>query len=380
MRPILLLILAISLAGSSRAGGDWTTFHGDESLSGNVDVRLPAEPVRLWRFNAGAAVTHTPVAAGGTIVVLSDDSELIALDLKGARQWSVKVETGRGPEGKVAYADFQAPPSIVDGLVLLGSSEGILYAFDLRTGAVRWTNTVGTGVAGTAGGFKGEDGVWRTAAVSQSDGVLYAFDLAAGKRAWTSAPTDRCDGSPAFAGGLSVFGSCAAALHVIGTADGRLIRTVELGPDSQVAGGVAVSGGRAFAGTRTGSLVCADLASGVIVWTHRAVRGELFTTPAVSSNRVVFAADDGAVRCVRREDGNSVWSAVSEAGRATSPAIAGDMVAAAGNGKLYLFSLSDGKRLWSAEIGDETSGPAIVGGMIVIGGDDGMVSAFGEKP
>jgi outer membrane protein assembly factor BamB len=56
------------------------------------------------------------------------------------------------------------------------------------------------------------------------------------------------------------------------------------------------------------------------------------------------------------------------------------MVAAAGNGKLYLFSLSDGKRLWSAEIGDETSGPAIVGGMIVIGGDDGMVSAFGEKP
>lgn len=380
MKPILFVILAIALADSAWAGGDWPTFHGDASLSGFAETPLPSEPVRLWRFIAGAAVTHAPVASGSTIVVLSDASEIIALDLQGARQWSVKVETGRGPDGKPAYLSFQAPPVIVNGLVLVGSTEGVLYAFDLGTGAVRWTNTVGGGVAGSAGGFKAADGGWRAAVVSQPDGVLHAFDLATGKQAWTSAPTDRCDGSAAFNGGRAVFGSCAAAIHVIGTADGRLVRNVELGADCQVAGGVAVSGERVFAGTRKGSLVCVDLADGTILWTHDEVKGELFTTPAVCADRVVFAADDGNVRCVRRDDGKSVWSTAIGAGRATSPAIAGDKVVAAGNGKLFLLALSDGKRLWSADVGDDTSGPAIIGGMIVIGGDDGMVSAFGEKP
>jgi outer membrane protein assembly factor BamB len=380
MKPIFFVILASVLAGSAWAGGDWTTFHGDESLSGYTDTRLPTEPVRLWRFNAGAAVTRTPVAAGSMIVVVTDTSELIALDLKGARQWSVKVETGRGADGKPAYASFQAPPAIVNGLVLIGSMEGVLHAFDLRTGAVRWTNSVGAGVVGTAGGFRETNGAWRAAVVSQPDGVLHAFDLATGKQAWTSAPTDRCDGSPAFSGNLAVFGSCAAALHVIGTADGRLIRTVELEPDCQVAGGVAVSHSLAFAGTRKGSLVCVDLADGAIRWTNDDVQGELFTTPALGADRVVFAADDGKVRCVRRDDGKQVWSAAVGSGRATSPAIAGDKVVAALDGKLIVFALSDGSRLWSAEVADETSGPALVGGMIVIGGDDGLVTAFGEKP
>ena len=36
-----------------------------------------------------------------------------------------------------------------------------------------------------------------------------------------------------------------------------------------------------------------------------------------------------------------------------------------------------GEKIWSYEVSDETSSPAIIGGMIVVGSEDGTVTAFG---
>jgi outer membrane protein assembly factor BamB len=42
-----------------------------------------------------------------------------------------------------------------------------------------------------------------------------------------------------------------------------------------------------------------------------------------------------------------------------------------------MLRLSDGSKVWSYEIGQAvTSSPAVVGGMIVIGSDDGFLYAF----
>jgi outer membrane protein assembly factor BamB len=49
------------------------------------------------------------------------------------------------------------------------------------------------------------------------------------------------------------------------------------------------------------------------------------------------------------------------------------------DGRLYLVSLADGKELWSYEIGQGiTSSPAVAGGTIIIGAQDGNVYAFGN--
>ncbi len=50
------------------------------------------------------------------------------------------------------------------------------------------------------------------------------------------------------------------------------------------------------------------------------------------------------------------------------------------DGRLYVVDLKDGKEIWSYEIGAAIFGcPAVAGGFIVIGADDGRVYAFGEK-
>ena len=56
------------------------------------------------------------------------------------------------------------------------------------------------------------------------------------------------------------------------------------------------------------------------------------------------------------------------------------MVCGSGDGRLYLLSLATGTKLWSYDIGKElTASPAVAGGLVVIGSQDGVVYAFGPK-
>ena len=50
------------------------------------------------------------------------------------------------------------------------------------------------------------------------------------------------------------------------------------------------------------------------------------------------------------------------------------------DGRLYLLRLTDGKEMWSYEIGDAiTASPAIADGIVVIGAENGYVYAFGSE-
>ena len=50
------------------------------------------------------------------------------------------------------------------------------------------------------------------------------------------------------------------------------------------------------------------------------------------------------------------------------------------DGRLYMVRLSDGRKVWSYQIGEGiSSSAAAVDGKIVIGCDDGFVYAFGER-
>jgi outer membrane protein assembly factor BamB len=56
------------------------------------------------------------------------------------------------------------------------------------------------------------------------------------------------------------------------------------------------------------------------------------------------------------------------------------VVVGSSDGRLYLLRLADGKELASFEVGRPvTSSPAVAGGWVVVGGDDGAVYAFGPK-
>jgi outer membrane protein assembly factor BamB len=358
--------------GERRAGledrAGWVTYHGGYSLDGVAGTPVPDAPERLWKFKAGNRVEATPVSAEGRIHFTSVKGGLFAVDPGGSLVWKITIE----PDS------FTSPPLLAGGKIIVGSSKGLLRAFDAATGGEKWSYDVGGTVQGTANGIDLPGGKKGVFAISQSDGSIHAVDLETGKGAWKTPPMQRCDGSAGVGGGWIVMGSCAAALHVFSVDKAEKTSDVPLGRDNEVAGGVAMSGSFAFAGTRSGKLCAVDVAAGKVVWTNGDGSGEAFATPAVSDKAVVFGADDGKAYGLKRDTGEKLWS-FDSGNRPLSPVIAGERVVLSSGGSLFLLDLMSGKKLWSAAVSDDITSPAVVAGMILVGGDDGTVTAYGRK-
>jgi outer membrane protein assembly factor BamB len=292
-----------------------------------------------------------------------------AVDLAGQELW--KKDMGKDNT-------FSSPPLATDGLVVAGSHNGTLYAFEAATGRERWKYDLGGTVQGTPNRVELGGGKPGVVAISQGDGCIHAIDLETGKGLWKTDAVERCDGSAGVGSGRIVMGSCASALHVFSTEKATKLSDVPLGGDCQVAGGVALSGTMAFAGSRGGKFFAVDTEAGKIAWTNADCQREAFTTPAVTRQWVVFGADDGKIYGLNREKGTKVWE-FDTGNTPKSPVVAGNRVAVTAGGVLLLLDLETGKKVWSETVGDEISSPSIVGGMILVGSDDGTVSAYGRK-
>lgn len=381
--PIVFLMLSVScLAG-------WPTYHGGSALTGYADVSFSEKPELVWRYSAGDAIYSTPVSDGTNLFFAVKGGRVVALDLAGQKKWE-RSFVRTNDAGKEMPQKFEAPLVVFDGKVLAGSARGKLYALDAALGKTVWEydadgvlvgspNLIGRAGSPSAPGRTDRRSVPAAVIViDQSDGAIHALSLKTSKLLWESEGVERCDGSPSVDGERIVFGSCAAALHVFDF-EGKHLLDVEVGDEAQIAGGIALNGGLAFAGTRDGRLICAEVESGKVRWSFQA-GDQSFATPAVSSNAVVFASDDGLVYALRlnNEDATLVWK-FDAGGIPSSPVIAGDKVAVSADGSLFLLGLKDGRKLWSKNVSDEITSPAIIDGMLVVGADDGTVSAFGTK-
>ena len=359
----------------------WATYHGGADLAGVADIQLPGALSLLWRFKAGAPVRTTPVAAGDRIFFANAKGQVFAIDAQGQQVWSRSflrpARNDRPPREEV----FDAPLVCVEDMVVAGSASGIVYALDAATGGERWKADLDGTILGAPSfaavkpGNAGEEAL-RLFVIEQSAGVLHCLDARTGERVWKTEGVDRCDASPGIGGGVAVFGSCAAALHVFSAETGELLREVPIDDDSQVAGGVVVIGDAAFSGSRSGKVLQVNTQTGSVVWVNEDSQDEVFSTPAVDDAWVVVGSADGMVYGLERATGTRRWTFAAD-GAFSSPVIAGDKVVVCSEGALHLLRLADGGALWSFEVSDAITSPAIAGGLVVVGSDDGTVAAFG---
>jgi len=349
-------------------------------LRGVSSDRVGKRPVRLWRTRVGRDLPLSVVSGGGRIFCIPDDTTITALDGKGTILWGGTISrSGKGHKDKErGFETFLASPIYTGEKLIVAAKSGEVYALDPKDGQKAWVYTAGGEIRGAPNFSPGGDNEPdRLVVMTGERGIVHAVDLANGKRLWVSPPMERCDGHAAVADERVVFGNCEAALFSLNVKTGSKLSKIELGKGHEMAGGTALWNGKAFGGTRSGALACVDLAKGELLWMREDTEGELFTTPAVTDERVVYCGGDGVVRCVVHETNEEAWSYKTGGLRAMSPVIAGDTVIAAVDGSLFGLSLQDGTVRWKLNIGDEITAPAIVDGMIVVGVDDGHVAAYG---
>ena len=357
----------------------WSTYHGGPTLTGATSISLPDELSVAWRFQADSSIYQTPVSSENRIFFSTRRGGVYALDMEGNEVWSKRLVQELRRDGTPRMERFDAPLSCFGSTVLAGSLNGTLFALDAESGEEKWKYDVGGPILGSPNLHPASDLLEsdRVYVINQEDGVLHSIDLETGMRLWQTEGVERCDGSPAVGGNIIAYGSCASALHVYSAVDGSLLRNIEFDEESQVAGGVAITGQSVFAGSHSGRLFHADLTTGEILWMNESSEDEIFTTPAVNDEWVIFGSYDDNVYALDRATGELKWTFNSE-GLPVSPVIASDKVLVSSDGMLYMLTLKTGEVIASYEVSDEITSPALINGMIVVGSDDGTVTAFGQ--
>jgi outer membrane protein assembly factor BamB len=310
------------------------------------------------------------VGANGRLFFFSNQQRVYALSASGTQLWARALQDTNGIVGLVT------PPVLAGSRLIVGTARGTLVALDTATGETLWESESLTSLQGSPTADPSADRIY---AVSQADGVLHCLRLSNGRPVWKSSPTGRSDGSLSMNHSQIVYGNCSAALLVFSGADGRPLAPIPLGADGQAAGGVALAGAQAFLGIRSGAVLCADLEKEALVWTNAVATGEAFATPAVNDRLVVFGAGDGAVHAADRASGRPFWK-TPLGGPPASPVLAGDTVVVTASGILFLLAAQDGHEVLRFALSDQLTAPAVIDSLVIVGGDNGLVSAFASKP
>ena len=312
-------------------------------------------------MNLGAPVKNNLSVVAGLVMVPTEDGVLHAIGLAdGLEQWTYRPETSLA--GPVASAD----------LVYVTDGRGILHGLDVATGAVRWD---GTEAVSSASAATVSDG---SVYVGTSDGHVVAFDAETGVLRWETSvsPASEVIGSPAVGADLVFAASPTGGLVAIHAATGEVAWRFDT--QGEPLGTVAYADGIVYVGTpsgdATGRLRAVDAATGQIRW----VVDEPLFSPSVVGSLAISGSDVGVISARDVATGIERWR-LQTGGVNRAPAIAGGIafVAADTNRQVLAIDVATGQILWQLGVdGENQCCLAVAEGLVLAGTMNGNVHAI----
>ncbi|MCE5198895.1 MAG: PQQ-binding-like beta-propeller repeat protein [Armatimonadota bacterium] len=348
------------------AGQDGVTYH--RSTSFYTDS---ARPRALWRAYMGAASKSRPTAAGNTVYVGTNDGSLRAYDIKtGKLNW--RFRTG----GAVT-----SEPLVVGGNVYFGSEDTSLYCVSASTGKLIWKFIAGSPIYSSPV----SDGTH--VYFGAADGAFYSVSVSQGKLAWKNTDaTYNIEVKPFLAEGRIYYGCWDAYLYCLNTSDGSLVwKCVGKGSSEGTAPayyspadcGPVVCKGKVYVADRKYRLSVIDASTGSLTSYKDAVSA---VGLAIGSSDVFLRKTDGAL--VKVDDaGKEVWTAsVSMDHLPAAPSEAGGIVyVCSRSGLVSAVSSTDGKVLWQYRVSPQSfvlSGIGTSSNCVFVAGTDGVLTAL----
>jgi eukaryotic-like serine/threonine-protein kinase len=378
----------------------------------------------LWRGNLGGANYHSSPAVANGIVYAAGDKKLNA--------FPVGCATG-GATCSAAWAfdagdTIESSPTVVDGVVYVGSDTGTFYALgltgdwaQLRYGPSHQGYNSAEHVLG-ASNIYGLSVAWKAdpgesidasspaiangvAYIGGGDNYLYAYDIGCATGGGTCVPLWKANtgnvaamSSPTVADGVVYMGSLedkvmafavgcgsggATCLPLWTGTTGGEVETAPVVEDGVVYVSSADNKLYAFAvGCATGGAACSP------IWTG-AAGGPLRTAPTVSNGVVYVGSDDKKVYAFKvgcSAGGGTcspLWTATTGNSVAATPAVADGVVyVGSTDGNLYAYAVNCNtgggscSPIWSASIGATFSSPAVADGVVYVGSMDHNLYAF----
>jgi outer membrane protein assembly factor BamB/chitodextrinase len=266
-----------ALIWKAASGGPYSTpaasaglvFAGSED--GNLRAFRAADGTPQFSYQSGAPV-GTPVLVYGTGVFFGNGAgNLTALDVTGAHIWT--NVTSLAAIGGLA----------TDGSNIFACGQNALSAHSIADGRRSWAATAG------AGNLSHPVFHNNRVIVGSDDGRLRAFDAAAGFSRWSTNLGGAIAGAPACSGGSLYIGTAAGRIHTVNAGNGS---ETNASVGTPVASSVALAAGALVVGTSSGVLSTATDGTGL--W-RLDIEGGAASSPAVTNGRAFLGTASGSV-------------------------------------------------------------------------------------
>ncbi|MBS3817219.1 MAG: PQQ-binding-like beta-propeller repeat protein [Candidatus Thermoplasmatota archaeon] len=256
-----------------------------------------------------------------------------------------------------------------DGVIYLGSTEGVLYAIDSEDGSQIWKTSLGNDITSTPS--IGPDGRIFAATL---DGDLYCLSPQGGSQLWKASIGEPLQSSPTILDDGTIY---------IGSSNGNLYSFEKDGTerwafstDGAITTTPAISSdGTVYVGCEAGNLYAVQ-PDGNESW-QSDIGSSIKSSPAINSQGVIYVGTDSNELKAIKPDGSEMWSYNTGDSIRSSPSIDDSDTGYVGSldGSFYAVESYDGSQRWEAEIGADIRSSSAIGnkGIMYVGADDGSL-------
>ena len=356
---------SLTIAIQNQNVSDTAFYRQSLDRKGYASTEGPKTPDLTWMSSLNDSVTTSPIAADGKVFVGTSGGKFYALDLTtGEIIWTFD-----------AGSPISSSPAFQNGGVFFGTENpGKIYALDARTGLVNWLYQVPTGAAV----YSSPAVVNGKVIVGSSDGNLHCLNQSEGQVLWTKHLSSEYLSSPAIQNG-TVFVTSNQGVHAVDMLTGTIIW--EYPTSWPITSCPAVADGLVFVGSENNDHIYAlNQSTGQLKWSFGT--GGWLTPPAVDSSKqlVIAASKDFRLYCLEEHTGYLKWAYINGPNYLSAPTISANGLVYVGSsdGNLSCVNETTGEEVWRYNVtASIVSSPSIIDKHVLAGTLEGKIFCFG---
>jgi len=369
------------IGSSSIPISDWSMWRADPTHSSTAQAG-PSDLTLAWTFTTNGSIISSPSVVDGIVYVGSEDKNIYAIGAwSGTLIWSFATKDV-----------VESSPAVANGKVYTGGDDGYVYCLNAYTGALIWQTFVNGDLPFTFG-----DIVLKSSPVVSGgivyigslDGYMYALNANTGGIIWQTKTLGPIESSPAIDDGAVFFTSeepTSGALYKLDASTGSVIWKDQLPYEYQFTGGdemmgsPSVAAGMVFASANLRTYYAINEATGSVIWTFSDPSAtEFIYNSPIYVNGDLFIIDKYNIACLNATSGHTIWSFFTGDELYDSPSYAdGKIYVVTSERHIFILNAMDN----GAELGNYTtpssswSSPTIANGMLYLGCNNWDVYCF----